>query len=193
MVKRRVFGWLLVGVLLSGAVGLRLLPEMGEPVPLTRPGVPLIFGTSWMWPDSTQGPTLQASAAQAAQLAALAAVLDLAKNHDGSRYCVGLLVGRAIVPVRDSLISELRAVEPGVISANRCRFHLTGLTVDQLGIWPRRAWLVWATEPREAGPDRAVAEIGYHVGSMDGSGWRCFLSRRGASWAVDSTTWTWAS
>jgi len=193
MVKRRVFGWLLVVALLSGAVGLRLLPEIGEQLPLTTPGVPLIFGTSWMWPDSTQGPTLQASDAEAAQLVALASVLELAKNDDGSRYCVGLLVGRAIVPVRDSLLSELRAVEPGVINANRCRFHLTGLAVDHPGIWPRRARLVWATEPREVGPDRAVAEIGYHVGLMDGSGWRCFLSRRAGSWAVDSTAWTWAS
>jgi len=193
MVKARVFGWLLAGILVSSVVGFRLLLEIGEQVPLTTLGVPSVFGNEWMWPDSSEGPALQFSEAEGVQHAALAAILELVKNDQMSRYCVGILVGRAIVPLRDSLIGELRAVEPGVINANRCRFHLETLAVDSPGIWPRRASLVWSAEPREVAPGRAVANVGYHVGLLDGAGWRCFLSRRGGSWVVDSTAWSWTS
>ena len=188
-----------VGVLVAAlaAVALGALRDRGGHVPATARGVPYLIGGPWLRPDTRYGPALDSISAAPAQAAALEELRRLARERgDGGPrggYCVGVMADYVIRPVPSSALAALREQHRGVRSAERCRFHVETLDVDRGGLWPRRAWLLWATVPEEPAPDRAVLDVGYHAGFMDGAGWRCFLSRHNGRWAVDSTVLRWES
>lgn len=195
--KARAIIAVLVGAVVLVAAGLRMRADRGGHVPATARGVPFLIGGPWLRPDTRYGPALDSVSAAPAQAAALEELLRLARERgDGAPrggYCVGVMADYVIRPIDASALAALRERRRGVGSAERCRFHVETLDVDRGGLWPRRAWLLWATVPEEAAPDRAVLDVGYHAGPTDGAGWRCFLRRHDGRWAVDSTVLRWES
>jgi hypothetical protein len=181
-----------------GVLALSLVRHRGGGVPVTARGVPLLFGGPWLRPDTRYGPALDSVQATAVQAAALDALLPLAREHAGEAdqvgvYCVGILASYLITPVSAAALTTLRARHRHVVNADRCRFRVQTMEVDRPGIWPRRAWLLWATVPEEPAAGQAVLDIGYHAGFNHGAVWRCFLSRRDGTWLVDSTAARWQS
>jgi len=195
-VKAPAIGAALVVAVVLAAVAFRVQADRGGQVPVTAQGVPFLFGGPWLRPDVRYGPAMDSVQAPPVQAAALDALRRLAEHDadDADRvgvYCAGVLTNYIITPIPATFLATLRSQNRRFVSAERCRFHLESQDVDRPGIWPRRAWLLWATVPEEPDRGRAVVDIGYHVGLTRGAGWRCFLSHRDGTWLVDSTVVRW--
>jgi hypothetical protein len=187
-----------VAVVLVPLAGAMLLRERGGGVPVTAEGVPFMVGGPWLRPDARYGPSMDAPDAGAVQVTALRTLLRLAEEHtdDADRVgarCVGQMVNYTIVPLSQEVLGTLRAGDRRLVDARDCRFRVETLEVYRAGLWPRRAWLLWTTVPEAPADNRAVLDIGFHAGGTHGAGWRCFLSRAGGRWAVDSTVARWQS
>jgi hypothetical protein len=172
--------------------------DRGGQVPVTARGVPFLFGGPWLRPDVRYGPGLDSVRAAPVQAAAFGALLRLAENDAAdedrvSVYCAGVLANYLITPVSATILATIQSQDRRFVSAERCRFHLESQEIDRPGMWPRRAWLLWATTPEEPDTARAVLDIGYHAGLTRGAGWRCFLTKRDGNWLVDSTVVRWQS